>query len=53
MEQEETEMKLNKCINQNEEVMSMNEGMSISGTMSVHKAESVHKNFSHYVATGV
>ena len=43
MEQEETEMKLYKCINQNEEVMSMNEGISISGAMSVHKAESVHK----------
>ena len=43
MEQEETEMKLYKCIHQNEEVMSMNEGISISGAMSVHKAESVHK----------
>ena len=43
MEQEETEMKLCKCIHQNEEVMSMNEGISISGAMSVHKAESVHK----------
>ena len=36
-------MKVYKCINQNEKVMSMNEGMTISGEMSVHKAESVHK----------